>query len=67
MESNKNEYPDRINLNFQDTNYVFSQRTKEDLLAIEAKNPQSGEFYTVWVRTDGMAKILSEIGKMLSS
>jgi hypothetical protein len=61
------EYPDRIDLNYQDSHYVYSQKTNEDLLVIEAKNTQTSELFTVWVRPNGMAKILSEIGKMLLS
>ena len=69
MESEKKEqeYPQRIDLNFQNAHYVYSQRSNEDLIVIEAKNTQNSELFSVWVRRDGMAKILNEIGNVLEA
>lgn len=66
MEKMETEYPKRTDLNYQNCKYVRSKTNEEDLLVIEAKNTQTGELYSVWLRYDGMAQCLEEIAKMIS-
>ena len=67
MSENEKNFPERTDLNFQDCRWVRSRKTDEDLMVLEANNTKTGELFSVWIRYDGMSKILMEIGKMLSS
>jgi hypothetical protein len=61
----QSKYPEKIDLNFQNCRAVKSRKTQEDLLVLEAKDYKTGIFYSIWIRKDGISKILTEIAKMI--